>query len=478
MRAPASSTCALFAAGMLWGCGGAEAEAPEYEPPGGLAIVHPFDAAMAGAGHDAFASGVLRQGVIPVDAMRHLYLSWTDDLAALYVHYSDADAYWQAFAERYGTVASPFAGATYPAGFGVAENGLVGIDCMLCHAGRVGDATVIGRSNQRLDLRAFVEDLQRLPGAIQALKMRELPEPYATLVQTIPDTVVPEPYASIDIPTAAAGANDGFGLGFVTSVAYGDPPPDLRTFMGYQDAPAWWTIKHKQRLYSDASAPAEGNYTMMSTLLAFGLTLPELAAYRPTFDAIQQYLYSLPAPRWSEHGLPSVDDDVAARGSELFATRCAGCHGNYHGGVFPNAVLGDLGTDRLRVDQFGPTEAAWFNGFIPETAHQMQDSDGYLAPALSGVWASAPYFHNGSVPTLRALLDPSQRPVRWRITSDAIDSRSVGLTHEVVDAPTDRDTVEGRKVVDTTVPGMSNSGHDLGLAPEEIDALLEFLKTL
>ena len=473
----------LMLAALAGACGGDDTTAvpPSEVPPGsGLAVVHVADPQLAEVGLRAFSEGELLQGVIPPEALRHLYIAWSDDLAALYTFYSDADAYWEAFDERYGTVPSPFEGATLPAGFGVAQNGQIGIDCLLCHAGRLEGKTIIGLANNRLDLRGLVEDLQRLPEAIATLKMQPLPAPYDSLVQAIPDTQVPEPYASLEVPTAAAGANDGFGLGLVTSAQYGDPPPDLKTFMGYEDPPPWWTLRHKERLYTDGSAPATGIYTMMSTLLAFGLSYAELAAYVPTFEAIRHYLCSLEAPRWEAHDLPAVDPDLAAVGQGVFARDCARCHGAHDGSAFLDLVVppGDVGTDPLRAASFGSTEADWFNGFIPDPNAEMTSTGGYLAPALVGIWASAPYLHNGSIPSLRALLDPGLRPTRWRRSGEATDPIDVGIPHEVVDAPTDRDTIEGRKVVDTTVEGMSNAGHEFPLTPDEIDALLAFLKTL
>jgi hypothetical protein len=472
----------LMLAALAGACGGADAtnEAQEGAPSNGLAVVHAPDPALVETGRRAFADGELIQGVIPPEALRHLYITWSDDLAALYTYYSDPAAYWKAFDERYGTIPSPFEGATYPAGFGVADDGQIGIDCLLCHAGRLEGKTIIGLGNNRLDLRGLVEDLKRLPEAIAALKMQPLPAPYDRLVQVIPDTEVPEPYASLEVPTAAAGANDGFGLGLVTSAQYGDPPRDLKTFMGYEDPPPWWTIRHKERLYTDGSAPAEGIYTMMSTLLAFGLSFSELAAYVPTFEAIRHYLCSLEAPRWEDHALPPVDPELAAIGASLFVRDCARCHGAHDGGAFLNLVVapGEVGTDALRAASFGPTEAEWLNGFIPDPEGEMISTGGYLAPALVGIWASAPYLHNGSIPTLRALLDANSRPTRWRRSGEAVDPVDVGLSYEAVDAPTDRDTIEGRKVVDTSVEGMSNGGHDFPLMPDEIDALLAFMKTL
>ncbi len=461
-----------------FGCDEAATESPPVVGPASLAAVCEADG-DAEAGLAAFADGALFQGVLPALALRNLFIAWTDDLGELYTFYTGEDAYWAAFHARYGTLPSAFEGARYPSGFGVADNGELGIDCLLCHAGRVGDQTVIGLANNRLDLLGLVEDLRALPAAIEALKRRELPEPYASLVAGIPEVTVPEPYASTPIFTAAAGANDGFGLGFVTAAEYREPPDGMRTFMGYQDAAPWWTIPFKERLYSDGSANAHGVYTMMSTLLAFGLSFAELASYLPTFEAIRAYQCSLTAPRWDEAALGAIDDALAAEGARVFGEQCQSCHGRYDGGAFPHVVVSpsELGTDPVRATSFGAVEAAYFNDFIPEERYEMTATGGYLAPALTGVWASAPYLHNGSVPTLRALLEPAARPVRWKRSEDGFDAIDVGLVVEAA-AETPRDTIEGRKVVDTTVAGMSNAGHELELTAAEVDALLEYLKTL
>ncbi len=284
--------CAVLIAAVACasGCTSSADETDPLEPATGLQIQHAPDPALVAEGRDAFANGVLFQSALPPLALRNLYLSWSDDLGALYTNFTDEEGYWESFNARYGTVPSPFDGARYPAGFGVADDGMLGIDCLLCHAGRFQGETIIGLSNNRLDLRALVEDLQRLPEAIAALKMRDdIPDAYASLVQSIPDTQVPEPFASLVIPTGAAGLNDGIGLGLVTSKEYGDPPEDLRTFVGYEDPAPWWTIRHKTHLYTDGAATTDGIYTMMSTLLAFGLTVDQLAAYLPTFEAIRHF---------------------------------------------------------------------------------------------------------------------------------------------------------------------------------------------
>ena len=61
----------------------------------------------------------------------------------------------------------------------------------------------------------------------------------------------------------------------------------------------------------------------------------------------------------------------------------------------------------------------------------VEEPDGYVAPPLDGIWASAPYFHNGSVPTLWHVLHPDERPAVWLRSEDGYDQQRVGL--EVTD---------------------------------------------
>src|SRR5262249_46709671 len=114
------------------------------------------------------------------------------------------------------------------------------------------------------------------------------------------------------------------------------------------------------------------------------------------------------------------------------------------------------------------------------------ESEGYQAPPLDGVWATAPYFHNGSVPTLEHALNSKARPriyTRSYGTGTAdYDTQRVGWKVTVLAAPPERSVpgIERRKVYDTTQPGRSNAGHTFGdaLSTEERRAVIEYLKTL
>lgn len=136
----------------------------------------------------------------------------------------------------------------------------------------------------------------------------------------------------------------------------------------------------------------------------------------------------------------------------------------------------------MRAARFTQAEASrlnlsWF-GDPPFVA-----TGGYVAQPLSGIWARAPYFHNGSVPTLAGVLEPDKRPMRWRrLVSEGsdYDADRVGLRYEEVSSALDPDTRVGRLVYDTTRPGMGNGGHTYaaGLSDAERADLLEYLRGL
>jgi len=93
----------------------------------------------------------------------------------------------------------------------------------------------------------------------------------------------------------------------------------------------------------------------------------------------------------------------------------------------------------------------------------------YKAGPLNGIWATAPYLHNGSVPNLYQLLLPApQRSTNFKVGSRTFDSVNVGF-----------DTEDGSFSFDTTLPGNSNAGHLYGtqLTEEERWQLVEYLKT-
>jgi hypothetical protein len=181
-------------------------------------------------------------------------------------------------------------------------------------------------------------------------------------------------------------------------------------------------------------------------------------------------------------------------GAVVYASRCARCHGTYGEGsprpllAYPNALIEQsaMGTDSARwaavddalVDRL---EASAYGRHMRSAR-----TGGYVAPILSGLWATAPYLHNGSVPTLWQLLTPAERPARFLVGGHALDFAQVGIAGV---RWTD-DTWRYRpgyvpwsipELYDTRAAGLSNRGHELpsrGLSDADKWALIEYLKTL
>jgi hypothetical protein len=102
---------------------------------------------------------------------------------------------------------------------------------------------------------------------------------------------------------------------------------------------------------------------------------------------------------------------------------------------------------------------------------------GYPAKPLKGVWATAPFLHNGSVPTIADLLTPpEQRPSSFPVGSREYDPQKMGYRTDMPN-PCAKCTLF---TFDTTKPGNSKLGHPFGttLKPEEKQALMEYLKRL
>jgi hypothetical protein len=465
-RGPANVTRALLAALWAAACGSGQSAAEGASEPTGRACastlprVQAFDAQRAARGEALLRSGTLAPGILPEGAVRLLWIAWGTPEP------SSDEQFWTQVRERYGMLEAPFDNAGLPLGFRREPAGLT-FNCLLCHTGRVAGTTLIGAPNSTVDLESFFDDLKSLRDLAVTLGLQVPPIPY-----------------DLNGFTSAAGAHDAFGLGFRFYAPALPGGAGVNTDFGPQRSPAWWLLHDKSRIFVDGSADASGHRTMMATLVAFGVGYGELGAREEQFVDIAHYIRSLEPPCWE---LTALDGPKLHRGQSVFERECVHCHGMHTGpdARFPDNVVsvGEVGTDAIRAQRFGPAEAnvlnlSWF-GEPP-----LKSTGGYLAQPLVGIWARAPYFHNGSVPDLMGVLDPTQRPARWRRIGgerDGYDAERVGFRYEVVsEAPANPGSREGRLVYDTAREGMSNGGHAFGasLTDAERSDLLEYLRSL
>jgi hypothetical protein len=133
------------------------------------------------------------------------------------------------------------------------------------------------------------------------------------------------------------------------------------------------------------------------------------------------------------------------------------------------------------VDRLNSSKSAPFSANI--SAKRVQ---GYVAPILSGLWMTAPYLHNGSVPTLWHFMHPESRPARFMVGGHRLDYTRMGLAGDLDAQGVYRDQSEYQPwsapdLYDTATPGRSNKGHDSPfdrMSEDEKTDLLEYLKLL
>ncbi len=187
-----------------------------------------------------------------------------------------------------------------------------------------------------------------------------------------------------------------------------------------------------------------------------------------------------------------IDPAAARRGAAVYASACAGCHGTYAEtpqgprlDAFPN-WRGDVGTDRARTDAVDPAVSAKVKASAYRDIIDAAHTGVYAAPPLSGVWASAPYLHDGSVPTLAQLLGLQPRARRFMVGGHALDLTAVGIrgrvnAQGVYAYPDGYKPFSRPEVIDTAAPGLSNAGHErmqAGLSNAQKRDLIEYLKRL
>lgn len=239
---------------------------------------------------------------------------------------------------------------------------------------------------------------------------------------------------------------------------------------------------------------------------------------------LEQLVTRLKPPPWDEQLLGKIDQERAKTGAGIYAKACANCHAdkppyprtkpNQYGKSFiavTKVPLAEIGTDPKMATNFAtrtarpgvmgqptdppspalsllvqvvgqvvrrefkdlrltPEQQLAYRGF--RSSPHPPKLLAYRAKPLAGVWATAPYLHNGSVPNLyQLLLPPAKRKRTFFIGSRNFDPRHIGLSQE---------KLPEAFLFDTGLPGNSNAGHGYStdLTEEQRLDLLEYLKTL
>jgi len=418
-------------------------------------------------GEKALLTRAFVPGAWTVEAYEEAWKHWDPKLDKAPADYAGA------FRDRYGLHPAPFENGRYPMGLrdGSGFFGGKGLtnDCMICHGGSILGKSYVGLGNSTLEIQAMFEELGKASGG-----NGKLPFTFGRVRGT-----------------SEAGAMAVFLLSF--------REPDLKlTFkpldLGLrddliEDVPAWWLLKKKKTMYHTGTTPARSVRSIMQFMLTPLNSAEVFDREEATFRDIQAYLLSLSAPKYPN----PIDHGLAAKGEPIFNKTCAKCHGTYGpDGSYPNKIvpIDVIGTDRNRFEGFSRKVGEHYNKswFAHEKGdgYQVTEPIGYQAPPLDGIWATAPYFHNGSVPTLYHVLNSRTRPRiytrSFRTDAEAFDTVKMGWKVQVLEqAPAAEMTpYQRRRIYDTTRPGQGNGGHTFGddLSEEQRQAVIEYLKTL
>lgn len=418
-------------------------------------------------------------------------------------------------------------------GFPSVELEIAALGCTTCHAGPVygpdgrptGDVW-LGAPNASMDLSGFgrtvTEALERQlprPDAVRDAVTRLFPDVTEDELSVLRKHVLPGALEELTAQIAERGHEPTFehgGPGLMNGVAgllssmgmLG--PEDAETQVAWMSPPDLSETTLRKSLLVDATyAPAGSDrfgprtradvaeegleaFSDMVTLFVLTTFSVEPEAARDQIEGVRDVVSYL--DRMAPPPFPGpVDTALAARGEQLYRDACASCHGTYSAGArdarlleHPNRFVAHdrMLTDSARWAAATPDMLGTLAGLGWEEQITPESFGGYVAPDLSGVWASAPYFHNGSVPTLWHVLSAEERPDRFMVGGHGLDYELMGI-RGVVDGRGDYVYPEEYRpwsrptLYDTSQPGRSNAGHEFpGLSDGQKRALLEYLKVL
>lgn len=357
--------------------------------------------------------------------------------------------------------------------------------CLHCHAQKFNDQLIIGLGNSYSNFQDDKTHYLKLAEKVTKLLYGKKSKEWKTAERAFESGyfLAPQIITEMQGPTSAhrilemmAAHRDPQTLLFRADTSYFDIPPIVIP----TDIPPLWNSKKKKAFTINAMEQGDLLKHLMSpTIIIFTDTAEANEIYKNIKD-VWAYFTTLEAPKYPY----KVDEAAAEQGKLIFSKNCSSCHGTYgNNEYYPEKLVpGEIiETDSLMLKYYAnyPEFAEWFNKSWFASASSpafIKPQPGYVAPPLNGVWITAPYLHNGSVPTIEEVLNSNLRPRYWQrsFTKEKYDYEKVGWQYKKLK------THGGKKTYNTDIPGYGNYGHYFGdhLSDKERKDLIEYLKTL
>ena len=357
--------------------------------------------------------------------------------------------------------------------------------CFHCHAQQFNNELVIGLGNSYSNFQVNTAPFLKLTEKAIKLRYGKNSDEWKTaerifeaayVLKSQIHTLTQGSSPAQKIAEVMASHCDPVTLKFRADTSYFMVPPIVIP----ENVPALW-ISKKRRAHN-VNAMRQGDFLKHITSTSI-LTLKDTFEARTINDHgkdVWAYIKTLEPPKYPL----LIDEHLANRGKQIFLQGCSHCHGTYDkDGSYPNKLIpaSIIGTDSLMWKYFikYPEYTEWFNKSWFATSGSQASTrpqPAYVPPPLDGVWITAPYLHNGSVPTIEAVLNSKNRPRYWErnFNKQEYDYEKLGWQYKNLSKP------GGKKTYNTDIPGYGNYGHNFGdnLTEAERKAVIEYLKTL
>jgi hypothetical protein len=367
--------------------------------------------------------------------------------------------------------------------------------CAVCHVGKVLGHVVPGLGNKNIDPFMLASTGHQF--------LRAHPESSPKNYQSLADELAADASRFHSRIVNERRANLTQGMVSVATIwnwfyeqAGEQRPLDLPR--GACKVPNLWGYGEKRSSGQFCDGVAEGKapgWTAMVELVA-GQRPDGVRGYEATLEHLEGELARLLPPSYPL----AIDSARADRGAKVFQQECQSCHGAYERDrddlpLFQAPKLVDIeevGTDddRLRSITTELKKLIEQNPLSDLIRIQPNYRPAYFAPRLEGIWARFPYLHNGSVPSVAALLaPPEERPTAFLLRDAGevyrFDPQSLGLSTPARESDESGRLIQlgmsgTRDIYFVEREGHSNRGHEYGTTLDDADKrdLIEYLKTL
>lgn len=363
--------------------------------------------------------------------------------------------------------------------------GVVG--CAVCHAGRAAGVFVPGLGNKTIDIFTLAQTAMKTKTVYWPDEVnKELAAQSAHFINEIGN------------PKLATKTRGLIPIALIRKWFYDTAGERIDSEIpGAVKIPSLWGYGEKRKVGSFSDGFGRGVLPgwAVAVELVGGQTPANVHKYLPKIETAEDALAELLPPTYPF----AIDRAKAARGASSFERACTGCHGTYERDtagypIFKAPLMIPLAvvrTDSARLDGVTPrfrelVRANPLNDILQASEGLER---GYFAQRLNGVWSRFPYLHNGSVPSVYALLNPAVRPALFSIRNagerERFDEKTMGLNADPAKSAADvaRAAARGERwVYNTQLFEQSNVGHDFqslrSMPDTERYDIIEYLKTL